>query len=313
MSDAPGASLAAAVSQLYGLAPGAFIEQRNALAAQAKSAGDKELAARIRQLPKPALGVWLLNQLARHRPDELARVLGLSASLRQAQEQRDGDELRRLSKVRAEVMRDVLAAGRSLGPELGQPVSDSVAAEAEQALRAALADEAAAAALVSGQLVKGLASTGFGGVDLAEALAAPELSAGDVLPAAIEPSWDRLGSAGAGAGAARPVARRPEPGLRSVGELPGRREAEQREAAEREAELRAADAQAEGAAAAAREADQALADARHEADETADRMEEIAAELSRLRDQVRDLERAARDARKAAREADRARRRLGTV
>ena len=344
-----GGGLAEAVAQLYGLAPGVFIKERNALAAQAKSNGDRNLADRVKVLVKPSLGAWLVNQLARHRPGDLARVLGLSEALRQAQDERDGDELRRLSRVRAEVLREVITSGRELGDELGHVVSDAIVGEVERALRAALADEDAAAALVSGQLVRGLESTGFGGIELDAVLAAPELGPGDVLDEAIEPSSEGLGdrSSGAATGRAKipghlraaPEATRP---ARQAGSgPPPSSEAERRasdkgsgkgsdkagdtadgkaseragreEERQRKAQQKAADQAASDAAEAARAADRALSDARHEADETADQLEELAAELSRQRDRIRELELAARQARREARDADRARRHLGLV
>ena len=65
------ATVTDAARELYGLVPAEFTAARNALAQQAADGGDRELAARIRKLPKPPVAAWAVNALVRHRPDEV--------------------------------------------------------------------------------------------------------------------------------------------------------------------------------------------------------------------------------------------------
>ena len=50
--------------ELYRLDPGDFVEVRKARVAQARKAGDRELANAIGQLRKPTVVAWTVNLLA---------------------------------------------------------------------------------------------------------------------------------------------------------------------------------------------------------------------------------------------------------
>lgn len=174
--------LAGVVAELYGLLPQDFTRTRNERAKTARSEGDKDLAEQIRRLPRPSTAAWAVNALVRHQPGEVDQVLDLGAALREAQAELDGEELRELNRQRHALLAAVTRQARGLTQRLGQPVSESIALEVEQTLRAGMADAAAAAAVRSGQLTSGLSSTGFAPVDVAGALAAPSLVEAAKLP-----------------------------------------------------------------------------------------------------------------------------------
>ncbi len=56
-----------ATAELYGSDPESFTERRTALAAQARTAGDRAAAKEIAGLRKPTRSAWMINQLARPR------------------------------------------------------------------------------------------------------------------------------------------------------------------------------------------------------------------------------------------------------
>ena len=159
--------------ELYALSPGEFTGTRNQWAKQAKADGDKELASRVTELRKPSMAAWVVNMLVRHQADEMAQVLDVGASLRQAQENLDGDALRELTRQRRQLTTAVTHQGRVLAGDLGQKVTQAVADQVESTLHAAMVDEQAAAALRSGMLVSALTATGVGDVDVVEAVAVP--------------------------------------------------------------------------------------------------------------------------------------------
>lgn len=159
--------------ELYALSPGEFTGTRNQWAKQAKADGDKELAGRVNELRKPSMAAWVVNMLVRHRAEEMTQVLDVGASLRQAQENLDGDALRELTRQRRQLTTAVTHQGRLLAGELGQKVTQAVADQVESTLHAAMVDEQAAAALRSGMLVTTLAATGVGEVDVVDAVAVP--------------------------------------------------------------------------------------------------------------------------------------------
>jgi len=159
--------------ELYALSPGEFTGTRNQWAKQAKADGDKELAGRVTELRKPSMAAWVVNMLVRHQAQEMAQVLDVGASLRQAQENLDGEALRELTRQRRQLTTAVTHQGRVLAGDLGQKVTQAVADQVESTLHAAMVDEQAAAALRSGMLVSALAATGVGDADVVDAVAVP--------------------------------------------------------------------------------------------------------------------------------------------
>jgi uncharacterized phage infection (PIP) family protein YhgE len=85
----------------------------------------------------------------------------------------DADALRHLTKQRRQLTTVVTNQGRALARDLGQRVSDAVAAQVEQTLHAAMIDEVAASAVRSGLLTEPLAATGVDQVDVDGAVAVP--------------------------------------------------------------------------------------------------------------------------------------------
>ncbi|MFE9222656.1 hypothetical protein ACFYN3_41000 [Streptomyces lavendulae] len=57
-------------AELYALLASAFTATRDEYAAEARKAGDRELAAAIAALPKPTVAAWAARILARRRPKE---------------------------------------------------------------------------------------------------------------------------------------------------------------------------------------------------------------------------------------------------
>ena len=165
--------LRSVASELYSLTPDTFTARRNEEADAVRRSGDKELATRIRRLPKPSAAAWIMNMLVRHRSAEIAEVLDLGASLRAAQEDLDRDELRELSGRRQKLLAAVVIQARSLAEELGHSVSESAMADLAQTLQAAMADPRAADAVQSGLLTRALLSTGWEPVNVADAVAVP--------------------------------------------------------------------------------------------------------------------------------------------
>jgi uncharacterized phage infection (PIP) family protein YhgE len=160
-------------SELYSVSPDEFTNARNERAKQVKSDGDVELAARIKELRKPAMAAWVVNMMMRHQGEQMEQVLSLGESLRGAQEGMDADALRHLTKQRRQLTTVVTNQGRALARDLGQRVSDAVAAQVEQTLHAAMIDELAASAVRSGLLTEPLAATGVDQVDVDGAVAVP--------------------------------------------------------------------------------------------------------------------------------------------
>jgi len=165
--------LDSAAEELYGVPADEFAHHRSQLAAQAKAAGDKALAASIGKLRKPVLAAALVNELVRAEPAELQELVELGEQMRSAHRQLRGPELRTLSEQRQLLLQRLSELVREAAEQDGRTVTEPVLAQVRGTFEAAIADEGAEAAVLSGRLTTVLSYTGFGEVDVSDAVAAP--------------------------------------------------------------------------------------------------------------------------------------------
>ncbi|MFB9310861.1 hypothetical protein BJY17_003323 [Agromyces hippuratus] len=280
-----------AATALYALRPDEFTAARNARA-QTVAADDRELAARIRELRRPSPAAWLVNQLVRHRPAEVAAILDLGSEARAAQAGFDTAELAELGRQRRRLVSALAREAGSLAEDLGSPVRTPVLDEVAQTLQAAMSDAAAADAVRTGRLVRALEAVGVE-VDLGDAVA------GGPAPR-TEP--DRAAGTGDSAGPLSAAA------------------AKRAETARARAQRAVAEAEERAAAASAAldALDARLAEADREHRDLASRRDELDAELRTVEAEIaeadratrtltRERDRAARDAEAAEVDADEAR------
>ncbi|HEV7897399.1 MAG TPA: hypothetical protein VGP31_06095 [Planosporangium sp.] len=153
--------LADVATDLYALPPDEFVAARDEAVKRAKAAGDRRLAAEIGKLRRPTVGAWVVNRLARHRPELVEQLLELGEALRSAQRELRGDELRELSIQRRAVVaglsREAVRLARRDHRRDNLPT-----AEIEATFAAALADPAVAERVRAGQLTKTVTYAGFG-------------------------------------------------------------------------------------------------------------------------------------------------------
>ncbi|MFF9121283.1 hypothetical protein ACF09Y_37990 [Streptomyces massasporeus] len=264
--------------ELYALRPEEFTAARASAMASARTAGDRELAERIRTLRKPSLAAWVSNLLVRSSPGEVEPLLRLGEGLRQAHQELDGTQLRELSRRRHALVRALSLQARQLAKEAGHPIGESVQREVENTLHAVLADPEAARAWAGGRLAKPLAATvGF--------------------PATAE--------------GARP--QRPAPAPAPTPSSPGKKKSEQhrRKLAQARDEVAAAERELRELQGEADAAGQAVADAKQQVDGLQRRVEELTGELERVRGEHQQARFAERAARERARTAERRAREAG--
>ena len=310
------ADLASAAEELYALSPGDFTAARDERAAQARAAGDRDLAQAIGGLRRPVVSAWLVNQLAREAKDQVAELVALGESLRQAQQDLAGERVRELSAQRRTLVAALVAEAKRIAARDGRPAGLQVEREVDATLQAALADSGAAAAVQAGCLASPLSYAGLGVGD-----AASVATRGRRAPAA-----SRAAPAGDKARAERKTARREQAGAKRPRETPAEREARRAaEQAERQARRAAAEAErraakiaeaqeavrraADGATAAAAdlaEADRQLATARTAQESARKQVERLDKELSLAIADESQANRAVRDAQRAKEAAVRA-------
>ena len=141
-----------------------------------KDAADPELAQRVQALRKPSPSAWAVNLLARARANELEQLADLGATMRDAQDELDRDQLAALTRQRRALVNALAKQASSLASETHHTLTTSVLEEVAATLQAALNDESASSAVRSGRLVHSLEATGIEPVDLTDAVAAPDAS-----------------------------------------------------------------------------------------------------------------------------------------
>ena len=263
-------------AELYALPPGEFTAARNARAGLAGGT----TARAVKALRKPSVAAWAVNLLARE--GQLAEALELSAALREAQDDLDAAEMSRLGRHRRQLVAALAKQAVELAKDAGVTVGAAAREDVEKTINAAVMDAGAAAAVMTGRLVKPLEAGDIEPATLADAV-------GGTLPDAIAPAAPR-------------------------DDLAERRARKAAEKAAREAERLAGEAERELARIEARRTK-----AQERADHLAERIDDLRRDLARLEDEAAEaaekLERveaewtaAADRAREAAKEAERARR-----
>ncbi|MBD7958198.1 transposase [Microbacterium sp. Sa4CUA7] len=251
-------------AQLYALTPAEFTAARNARAAAATG----DLARGIKALRKPVVAAYAVDLLVQ--AGQLGEALELAAALREAQDDLDAAELTRLGKQRRALVAALARSAADLARDRGVAVSAAAAIEIEATIDAAVRDPRAAAAVLTGRLVRPLAATGIDPVDLDDAV-------GGTLP-------------GVTAATAAPPPPRDDLARRRA-----RREAEK---ALREAEHLASEAERRLA-----RTEASLAKARERADHLTQRVAELQADLGRVQADAAVAESAVSDAERESAEA----------
>lgn len=170
MPDVP-LALTEALEALYAVEPGEFMAARRERVAASRAAGDREAATEIGRLRKPTVAAWAMNLLARQAPEVVQDLVSLGARMRAAQARLDAGTLTALRPERDDVVRRYVAAATDLAQGSGRTLAPAALEDIRGTAVAALADGGASTAVSSGQLTRGLSYSGFGEVDLSEAVA----------------------------------------------------------------------------------------------------------------------------------------------
>jgi G:T/U-mismatch repair DNA glycosylase len=155
--------LEAELDNLYAAPPTDFTRARNDLAQRLKQAGQVEAAAGVKQLRKPTVPLWAVNQLARRHPDDVRALLDAGERLRVAQQaalRGESQELRTATAEEREILQGLTQRGAELVREAGHSADTKRIADT---LRAAAVDESGRELLKRGRLSEELEASGFGG------------------------------------------------------------------------------------------------------------------------------------------------------
>jgi len=157
----------AALDRLYAAPYEAFTETRDALAKEARAAGDAALAAQLKKERRPPVTVWALNQLARRKPKAVQALLESGQRLREAQERavrgEGGGPMRDATAEQRHVLKEALEVAMEIAREAGSAGSTDQHDRMEGTLLAAAnGPPALGEQLQQARLEKDLPRPGFG-------------------------------------------------------------------------------------------------------------------------------------------------------
>ena len=147
------------LATLYAIPLEQFTAARNDLAASLEAEDNKEAAVRVKRLKKPSVSAWAVNQLARTREIDLARMLKAGEALEKAQQAVLSGKPADFEKARKEegaAVRVLREAAKEVLPSVSAAILDRIA----QTLRAASTAEGRAR-LKEGRLTEDLEPAGF--------------------------------------------------------------------------------------------------------------------------------------------------------
>jgi hypothetical protein len=157
--------LDAAIDELYSLDPDEFTTRRNELAKQLRGDGRRAAADQVKDLRKPSLPAWAVNQLARRNRREIDLLLDAGHRARDAQrgvlsgEDRGG--LEQALQTERQALQTLNSAARAVLRERRSEPPPALLQKISQTLRAAAVTDEGREALARGRLTKELEPAGF--------------------------------------------------------------------------------------------------------------------------------------------------------
>ncbi len=150
------------LDRLYGVELAEFVAERTRIAGALRKEGRRAEAQQVQERRKPPLSVWAVNQLARSRRKDVARLLEAGDRLAVAQlALLGGGERRafeRAAKAEREALKRLSQAARSILAERSSPATLE---RVNATLRAAAVTEAVRAELARGRLTTDIDPAGF--------------------------------------------------------------------------------------------------------------------------------------------------------
>jgi hypothetical protein len=144
--------IADALAELFGAPREDFTALRDTWVKRAKSQQRTDIADQLRSLRKPTVAAWLVNQVSRRHPDDVAALIDVGDALREAHHELAGDRLRVLSRRRQELSQALTRRARVIAREAGVSFGDAAVDQVESTWTSAAADTTAADLVRAGHL-----------------------------------------------------------------------------------------------------------------------------------------------------------------
>jgi hypothetical protein len=152
---------------LFALPLGDFTSARNALAQELKSKGQTKLAQATKQLKRPVVTAWVVNQLAHRSPEKIEALLAAARTLESAHRRvlsgLGPEALKEANRAFQQTLDALMAEAHKLLATEGRAVTSELFRQVEETLRAAaLGTEEDRTTLSQGMLTQPLQQAGLG-------------------------------------------------------------------------------------------------------------------------------------------------------
>lgn len=155
---ARGSDLSAGLDGLYSAPQEEFVSRRNELARRYRSEGRDQDAAFVKELSKPTLAAWALNQAVRRRRKEVEWLLEAEDKVRSA---KGPEAVVKASAARREIIQRLVAAAMSAVQEAGRPVTAVLKEKVALTVQAVASNDEARERLKEGRFAKEMTPTPF--------------------------------------------------------------------------------------------------------------------------------------------------------
>jgi len=156
------------VSDLYALPLDEFTRARNELAKEIAGGGDKGAADAVRNLRKPSVPAWAVNQVARRDPKRIAGLFDTGKQLRAAQQKliRSGDTaaVKEATTEERQAVRALVDVAKTILSDAGHTPNEATLERIADTFYATAVDDEGRELVRKGTLTKELKRVGFGDV-----------------------------------------------------------------------------------------------------------------------------------------------------
>lgn len=146
---------------LYALPLEEFTAARTALQKRVRAELGGPAAATVQGIRKPNLAAWLINQVARSEPAELAALVELGIEVRRAGAGASGEQLRGFAARERELSRALCRQVAEVGRAAGRTAGAEVLRGAQETFHAVVVDDSVAELVAAGRLTTPLQRVGF--------------------------------------------------------------------------------------------------------------------------------------------------------
>ena len=160
----------AEVGELFAMPPEQFVKRRDELVAKLKARGAGKAASLVKALDKPTLAAWVVNQLARESPAQIAELLEAASRLRKVQagalkRQVSAEELRSAAHAEREALGALIRRAGDVLRAANRSESSGLLGRIESTLHAhAVGTTQQRELLRGGRLTHESVAAGFGGL-----------------------------------------------------------------------------------------------------------------------------------------------------